>query len=109
MITALEVSMHGSPSSCSCSHRFPPLAEHIVNEFGHGLGAAGSAPALFGFSAQAGVAHQLCKHERNLLVALSRGELVELAVPISRQPLTLLLAHLTHVAQVLFIAHQEHH
>ena len=56
----------------SLSHRLPPLAEDIVDEFGHGLGAAGASPALLGFAALAGVLHHLGEYECHLLVVLGR-------------------------------------
>lgn len=92
----------------SRSHWFPPLSEHVVDELGHGLGAAGASSALLGFAAQAGVLHHLGEDERHLLVVLGHRQLVELAAVLGSQALTLLSLDLPHVAQVLLVAHQKY-
>lgn len=91
------------------SHRFPPLSKHVIDELGHGLGAAGAPPTLLRLAVQASIAHHLGEHERHLLAVLGGRQLIEQAAHLARQLLALLPAHLTHMAQVLLVAHQEHH
>lgn len=91
------------------SNRFPSFSEDIVDEFGHGFWATGATAALLGFASQTGIAHNLGEHEQHLLVMFGCGELVKLTAALRCQPLALFPVHLTHVAQVLLIAHQENH
>lgn len=91
------------------SNRFPPFAEDVVDELGHGLRAARAAPSVLGLSSQTGISHDFGKHEHHLLVMLRGGQLVKLAAALGCQPLAFLPVHLPHVAQVLLIAHQENH
>lgn len=90
------------------SHWLPPLAKDVVDEFGHGLGAAGASPAFLGLAAQASILHHLGEYERHLLVVFSCWELEELAVKLSRQALTFFTQHFSRVAQVLFVTHQKY-
>ena len=90
------------------SHWFPPLAKDVVDEFGHWLRATGASPTLLGFAAHAGVVHHLGEYDCHLLVMLSRRQLVELAVRFDSQTLTFFMPYLSHVAQVLFVAHQKY-
>lgn len=89
------------------SNRFPPFAEDVVDELGHGLRATRAAPAVLGLSSQTGISHNFGKHEHHLLVMLRSRQLVKLAAALGCQPLAFLSVHLPHVAQVLLIAHQE--
>lgn len=94
--------------SCSSSHRLPPLTKHVVDEFGHGLGAA-VAPFV-------GAVLQLLHHlpdelgeeDGDVLVALGRRHLLEVAAVLLSQAAAFVFADLPGVAQVLFVPHQAH-
>lgn len=94
------------PAASRLSHRLPPLAEHIVDELGHGLGATVAPPVrpvpeLF---------HHLADEQReevgNVLVALSRRHFLEVATALLGEAPALVLAHLPRVAEVLLVAQQ---
>lgn len=96
------------PGSCSSSDRLPPLSKHVVDEFGHGLGAA-VAPLV-------GPVLQLLHHlpdklgeeDGDVLVALGRRHLLEVAAVLLRQASAFVFADLPGVTQVLFVPHQAH-
>lgn len=99
------LSMH-LPLTDNPSHRLPPLAEHVVDEFGHGLGSAvappvGPVPELLHH-----LADQLREEVGDVLVALGRRHLLEVAAALLGQPTALVLAHLPGVTQVLLVAQQ---
>lgn len=92
----------------SLSDGLPPLAEDVVDELGHGLGAA-VAPALGHVAVPQvlhDVAHQLGEEVGDGQVVLGGRHLLEVAPVLQRRRPALLLAHLPAVAQVLLVPHQ---
>jgi len=52
-------------------HRFPPLAKHIVDKFGHGLGATVASPVGTVLQVLHHLPNELCEEVGDVLVALS--------------------------------------
>lgn len=96
------------PRASGPSHRLPPLAEHIVDELGHGLGAAVAPPVC----PVPQLLHHLADEQReevgNVLVALGRRHFLEVAAALLGEAPALVLAHLPRVTEVLLVAQQAH-
>lgn len=90
------------------SHRLPPFAKHVVDEFGHGFGAAVAPPVGSVLQVLHHLPDELREEVGNVLVALSRRNLLEVTAVLLRQGAAFLLLHLTGMAQVLLVAHQTH-
>lgn len=94
------------PTASGPSHRLPPLAEHVVDELGHGLGATVAPPV----SPVPELFHHLADEQReevgDVLVALSCGHFLEVAAALLGKAPALVLAHLPGVTQVLLVPQQ---
>lgn len=67
------------PASCSSSHRLPPLPKHIVDQLGHGLGAAVASFVGPLLQLLHHLADELGKEDGDVLVALGCRHLLEVA------------------------------
>lgn len=90
------------------SHRLPPLSKHIVDELGHGLGAAVAPPVSSVLKVLHHLPDELSEEIGDILVALCRRDLLEVAAVLLSQAAALIFAHLAGVTQVLLVAHQTH-
>ena len=88
------------------SDRFPPLAEDIVDELGHGLRATVATEVGPVLQVIHDVADELGEEVGYLQVVLCCRNLLEVASVLLSQGTALFLKHLTGVAQVLLVPHQ---
>lgn len=90
------------------SHRLPPLAKHIVDEFSHRLRAAVATSVSSVLEMLHHLPDELSKEVGDVLVALGCWHLLEVTAVLLSQAATLVLTHLPSVAQVLLVSHQTH-
>lgn len=94
--------------SCSSSHRLPPLTKHVVDEFGHGLGAAVAPFVGAVLQLLHHLSDELGEEDGDVLVAFGRRHFLEVAAVLLSQAAAFVFADLPGVAQVLFVPHQAH-
>lgn len=94
--------------SCSSSHRLPPLTKHVVDEFGHGLGAAVAAFVGAVLQLLHHLPDELGEEDGDVLVAFGRRHFLEVAAVLLSQAAAFVFTDLPGVAQVLFVPHQAH-
>lgn len=90
------------------SHGLPPLSKHIVDELGHGLGAAVAPAVCSVLEVLHHLPDELGEEIGDILVAFCRRDLLEVAAVLLSQAAALIFAHLAGVTQVLLVAHQTH-
>lgn len=83
--------------SCSSSNRLPPLAEHVVDEFGHGLGAAVAPFVSLVLQQVHHLTDELGEEDGDVLVALGCRHLLEVAAVLLSQAATFVFTHLPGV------------
>lgn len=88
------------------SHWFSPLAKDIVDEFGHGLGAAVAPPVGSVLEVLHHLPDELGEEVGDVLVALGRWHLLEVTAVLMRQAAGFLLSYLACMAKVLLVTHQ---